>query len=106
MTTNHILALFLAVIALGALINDAFGHDHYGEWKMPDNPSVSCCNMQDCRPVAASMDMDGHWTARVDGRPVPIPAHKIMKGPSPDGRSHWCGQNGTTYCFMPGEVRS
>lgn len=107
MNSNLLLAgVFAIVLIAGAVITGrARGHDIYGDWKMPDNPGLSCCNESDCRSVTAAQDMDGNWTTFVEGRKVPIPARKVMKIPSPDGRSHWCGTKETTYCFVAGEVR-
>ncbi len=98
------LAVFLFVLAV-VVFGDARGHDIYGSWTMPDNPAVSCCSEHDCRPVTAEMDLDGHWTAWPEGRETIIPANKIMRRPSPDGRSHWCGSGSVTFCFLPAEVR-
>ena len=67
---------------------------------------ASCCNDQDCRPVRAEQDENGNWTAWVDGRPVQIPASKILPFKAKDGRSHWCGVGEETYCFTAGDVRS
>lgn len=93
------------IVALLCLADSARAHEPYSDWKMPDAPNTSCCNDSDCRPVRAESDMDGNWTAFVDGRRVPIPARKVMKIQSPDGRSHWCGVNETTYCFVPAQIR-
>jgi len=115
MKPSTIFALFVFVIVLAALIGSARGHDQYTDWKMPDNPSVSCCNQRvehadghvtgDCRPVTASPIGNGAWKVTVDGHDVIVPPEKVMKMPSPDGRSHWCGVGVVTYCFVPGEVR-
>ncbi len=106
MNSNTVLAATLGItLAAIAAISAARAHDQYKSWRMPDQPTLSCCNEHDCRAVKASSDIDGNWTAIVDGSPVPIPKHKLMKMPSPDGRSHWCGTPDQTYCFVPGEVR-
>jgi hypothetical protein len=95
----------LVILFLGFAAGRASAHDPYSSWMMPDAPHVSCCHKRDCRPVRAIQGMDGGWTAIVDGQLVPVPKAKIMTIPSPDGRSHWCGQGGMTYCFLPGQVR-
>lgn len=87
----------------GFFAGRASAHDQYKAWKTP--AGLSCCNDHDCRPVTATMNPDGDWTANVDGRKVWVPASKLLKIPSPDGRSHWCGQGDATYCFVPGELR-
>lgn len=92
-------------LVLCLLAGSAGAHDIYMDWRMPDAPNVSCCHNRDCRPVRAVSDMDGNWTAIVDGQLIPIPRAKVLTIPNPDGRSHWCGQGGQTYCFMPGQVR-
>lgn len=99
------LVLIAAAAALLIGWGAARAHDGYENWTQPDNGG-SCCNDHDCRPVRASQDLNGQWTAWVEGREVPVPPNKIMRRPSPDGRSHWCGAGMTTYCFLPGEVRS
>jgi hypothetical protein len=80
-------------------------HDQYHDWKIPGS-DTSCCNDSDCRPVRAKFEQD-IWWAYLDGMWVPIPpANVLPPGTSRDGRSHYCGANGLTFCFAPGEVRS
>jgi hypothetical protein len=90
------------------------GHTHegavgefYQTWKMPDRPTVSCCNDKDCGP-AASRFIKGHWQAQEpEGEWVDIPDEKVEQNrDSPDGRSHLCGrrlyQGFTVFCFARG----
>jgi hypothetical protein len=93
------------LLSIGFCAGRASAHDGYGKWERPDLPGASCCNEHDCRPVRAAQDMDGNWTAYPDGRPVRVPRRNLLKIPSPDGRSHWCGSGVTTFCFVAGEVR-
>lgn len=84
----------------------ARGHDIYTDWKIPGS-DVSCCSESDCRPVTAEFRDDGFWWAKVDGVWVQVPADKVLPpGTSHDGRSHYCGASGLTFCFTPGEIRS
>ncbi|MFO1081853.1 MAG: hypothetical protein U1E23_14640 [Reyranellaceae bacterium] len=71
-----------AIAVLGVLVVAAYAHDPYGSWRQPDNPAVSCCNGQDCRPTRAYLGEDGRWRAW-------------------DGRSHLCEAGGHVYCFSP-----
>lgn len=85
-------------------------HEEYKEWQRPD-VGGSCCNEKDCRPVKAEIDLDGNWTAWVDGARVDIERSKILPNKAKDGRSHFCGivypQGGSvTFCFTAGDVRS
>ena len=101
-------ALFAAVlvILLGAAVHRAYPHEIYDTWTMPGT-NTSCCHNTDCRPVRAWKITDTQWVAMVDGQMVLIPNDKILEGPSPDGRSHWCGslKMQSTFCFKAGEVR-
>ena len=81
------------------------GHDIYGHWRQPGT-GASCCNDFDCHPVRAWPDEEGRWTALWRGREVAIPRSVMLKGPSPDGRSHLCIANDVVLCFMPGEPKS
>jgi hypothetical protein len=104
---RHILMIVavytLAMFILGFTAGRVRAHDQYHDWMMPDAPNVSCCHNRDCRPVKAESDIDGNWTAIVNGERIAVPRGKVMKIPNPDGRSHWCGQGGLTYCFLPTE---
>lgn len=80
-------------------------HDIYSDWKQPGN-GASCCSNSDCRPVRSTQGADGTWSVWIDGQPLSVPSSRVLKMPSPDGRSHWCGSGSTTYCFVPGEIRS
>lgn len=91
-------------------------HDVYEKWTVPGTRGMSCCSARvekedgsvtgDCRPGRARQDSVGDWEAYVDGARLPVPRDKVLKEQSPDGRSHFCGIGGFTFCFVPGEVRS
>lgn len=102
-TSRVILVGFgLALFALA----DAQSHDLYQDWRQPYT-NASCCNGHDCHPTTATLDENGNWVARHLGRDVKIPWARVMKGPSPDGRSHLCiSDSGVVHCFMPSEIRS
>jgi len=84
-----------------AAIHESF----YKTWFMPDNPTVSCCNLKDCYPTEAKFK-DGKWTARIreTGEWVTVPAVKVEQNrDSPDGRNHLCANpSGYVYCFIAG----
>src|SRR5215813_13105363 len=107
MTTERFV-LFLVAITMLFNSTPSSSHDIYSGWKT-DN-GASCCSGSDCRPVRALQDYDGSWVALVDGWLVQIPPSQLLKIPSPDGRSHWCGakinDKWVTFCFVPGELRS
>ena len=78
---------------------DAALHERfYSTWMRPDNPSVTCCNLQDCYPTEFKL-VGQTWFAkrREDGQWVPIPEERLehnrtdrTPAESPDGRSHVC----------------
>lgn len=106
------------LILVGAIawcvLHPARAHDPYSNWRMPDNPSQSCCSNsakgeEDCGPVSAEY-VDGQgWRVRgaiTGGHTLWIDPKKVMqKDLLQDGRAHWCGRNGVTYCFSPSEPR-
>jgi hypothetical protein len=82
----------------------------YSNWMMPDRPTASCCNNQDCYPTEVRF-RDGFWEAkrREDGAYVRIPWQKIEQNrDNPDGRSHVCmpppvsHRDDVVYCFTLG----
>lgn len=103
---STIFALFLAVLLAGAVISSARGHDIYHEWKVPANPSVSCCNDKDCRPTRAYLDNDGFWQAWNGEKWLRVPEGALLPTDhAKDGRSHLCSWGDHVYCFTPGEPR-
>jgi hypothetical protein len=100
-------AAILILFAMGFCAGRASAHDGYEDWRMPDAPSVSCCNNADCRPTRAYVDEDGVWRAWNGHRWLRVPPNKILptdlKG---DGRSHLCEHNEAIYCFSPAEPKS
>jgi hypothetical protein len=83
----------------------------YSTWRMPDNPSASCCNDADCYPAEIKY-VDGNIYAkrREDGKYIPIPPEKVERNrDNPDGRNHLCApppnvfhQSDTVFCFALG----
>jgi hypothetical protein len=83
----------------------------YAQWRMPDNPSVSCCNEADCYPTEIKY-VDGKIYARrrEDGKYIPVPAEKVEHNrDNPDGRNHLCAPppstfhpSDTVFCFALG----
>ncbi len=83
----------------------------YSTWRMPDNPSVSCCNDADCYPTEIKY-VDGTLYAkrREDGKYIPIPPDKVERNrDNPDGRNHLCAPppnvlhpSNTVFCFALG----
>ena len=104
MTARLLLGIAFLVI-FGSMVPQCVrAHEPYSEWKMPGT-DVSCCSDKDCGPVTATPIGNGAWVVKVDGREVVVTPDRVLKIPSPDGRSHWCGFGTHTYCFVPGEVR-
>jgi hypothetical protein len=110
------LSAFAACAGLLLLLGLALGQTHpqsdmelhdrfYKTWMMPDQPTASCCNDQDCYPVEAQF-RDGAWYARQreTGQFVRVPDAKIERNrDNPDGRSHVCmSPTGTVFCFSLG----
>lgn len=101
-------AAFIAAFFVGAVLGQVLAHDQYKDWKMPDT-GASCCNDHDCGPSRAYIDpTDEMWRAwnPTTREWVVVPPNKVLKGPSPDGRTHWCGVGEVTFCFMPGDTKS
>jgi len=83
----------------------------YSTWRMPDHPSVSCCNDADCYPTEIRY-IDGNIYAkrREDGKYIPIPPAKVERNrDNPDGRNHLCApppnllrSSDTVFCFALG----
>ena len=83
----------------------------YSTWRMPDNPSASCCNDADCYPTEIQY-IDGNIYAkrREDGKYILIPREKVERNrDNPDGRNHLCAPppnpllpSDTVYCFALG----
>lgn len=112
-------ALFVFVILLGCVVSAAKGqsgnhgdghaqmHDQYQHWRMPDHPSVSCCNNADCRPTRSYMGEDGLWRAWNGHEWLTVPPSKVLPvDHAKDGRSHLCESAGSVFCFSPSEPKS
>src|SRR3982074_2288143 len=114
----------LRFICFVACLQSAFGaaaqeHQHppqdvqihekfYSTWYMPDNPTKSCCNKQDCYPTEIRYVGSTLFARRrEDGQWVVVPPQKIERNrDNPDGRNHVCmpppnhSQAGTVFCFF------
>lgn len=81
--------------------------EFYSTWMRPDNPSMSCCNTDDCDYADARFE-NGQWSAKhqgEEGERSPIPDAKVeKKRTSPDGAAHLCKRSSwpraTIYCFI------
>jgi hypothetical protein len=83
----------------------------YSTWRMPDNPSLSCCNEADCYPTEIKY-IDGKTYAkrREDGEYTSVPPEKVERNwDNPDGRNHHCApprnishSSDTEFCFALG----
>jgi hypothetical protein len=113
----------------GAIAQDAASHEHgqverhhppqdmvlhekfYSTWRMPDNPTMSCCNNADCYPTDIKY-LDGNIYARrrEDGKYILIPPQKVEHNrDNPDGQNHLCApppglsnSSDTVFCFALG----
>ena len=82
----------------------------YSSWRMPDQPTRSCCNMADCYPTEVRMQGDLIYARRrEDGKWLRIPSHKVERHrDNPDGRNHLCAPPpaasyaDTVFCFALG----
>jgi len=103
------LLVVLVILAVLAFAPKARAHEPYSDWRVPNNPAVSCCNGDDCRPTRAYMGDDGLWRAWVGPGPkdyLIVPADRLLPTDlAKDGRSHLCEKAGWIYCFSPGEPR-
>lgn len=79
-------------------------HDFYRSWMRPDNPTQSCCSLQDCAPVVQVRRVAGRYEAKTKfGKWVVVPPEKVeQRRDSPDGRSHLCWNGPTVFCFVLG----
>jgi hypothetical protein len=77
----------------------------YETWNRPDQPAVSCCNLQDCY-ATPSRHRGNHVQAihRESGEWINVPPEKIeLNRDSPDGLSHLCARpDKHVYCFKEG----
>lgn len=95
----------LAVIAAGLMwlgLAMAGAHDPYTNWRVPENPAVSCCHGEDCRPTRAYMGEDGRWRAWDGLGWVIVPPGTVLPTDlAGDGRNHLCIRAGRVLCFSP-----
>ena len=82
----------------------------YSTWYMPDQPTKSCCNKQDCYPTEIKrVGTTLFARRREDGEWIVVPPQKIERNrDNPDGRNHVCmpppnhSQAGSVFCFSLG----
>lgn len=102
------LAVVLGVLAVILVLGlpRARAHDIYRGWMVPGT-ATSCCNDRDCRPTRARMTDGETWQAWDGARWVDIPPARVLRFPSPDGRSHVCiSPSGEVLCFVPAGAKS
>ena len=83
----------------------------YSTWRMPDHPSIGCCNNADCYLTEIKF-IDGSIYAkrREGGKYIFVPPEKVEKNKdNPDGRNHLCAPPpnvfhaaDTVFCFALG----
>jgi hypothetical protein len=85
-----------------AALHDEF----YKNWMRPDNPKISCCNLNDCAPVEhVRRNSYGGWDMQrsKDGAWITIPPEKMeLNRDTPDGRSHMCSNGDLIFCAILG----
>ena len=97
------LAVWAVAIAMGVRVH---AHDPYSGWRAPDNPGMSCCDNNDCRPTRAYMGDDGLWRAWDGINWLTVPPGRVLPTDfAKDGRNHLCEKLGAVYCFTPGQPR-
>jgi len=112
MNTRDLAILFASVIAFGAVVGavkPVRSHDIYGgpEWRVPNNPAVSCCDNTDCRATRAYMGDDGLWRAWTGTKWLTVPLSVMLPTDlAKDGRAHLCEKMDHIYCFSPSEPKS
>ncbi len=113
MSTRAVATWFAIVLAFGAVVQvflplKARAHEPYSDWKVPNNPAVSCCDNRDCRPTRAYMGEDGLWRAWSGVKWLTVPADRVLPTDlAKDGRAHLCSSlDDHIYCFSPSEPKS
>ncbi len=97
--------LILLALAAGlALAGPVAAHEWYGGLERNDGGG-SCCNDEDCRPVAMCQMEGGAEGLMIEGTCRPIEWDKVLAIPSPDGQAHACytssfGLNGMGLQFL------
>lgn len=107
--TKLILSCLVTLVPVVALGQDEHAqmHETYKLWRVPNNPSASCCSNQDCRPTRARVNDNGLWEAWNGQRWIVVPRDLTLPPDyAHDGRSHICEKDGQVYCFTPGEPKS
>lgn len=102
-------ALAFVAVAQVFLPLKARAHDIYGgpEWRVPNNPAVSCCDNTDCRPTRAYVGEDGLWRAWTGAKWLTVPREVMLPTDlAKDGRAHLCEKGDWIFCFSPSEPKS
>jgi hypothetical protein len=99
------------LLILLLFVSPALSHDH-GEHTdflrsltLPDTGG-SCCNEKDCRLIDSHewQIKDGDYQVHHEGRWLVVPASRILKRQSPDGRAVACVLNNLVVCFVVGQL--
>lgn len=118
-----IIALVLIAVGLALFATPArgqqhgdhgFKHSEHHEWykglMRPDNPKISCCSHEDCRPTETRVKGET-VEAKIDGEWYTIPPEKILPKAAPDLGSHICapafskhGANEYEYAYPKGYI--
>ena len=116
-----VILLFLAVMkaivvsVIGQEISTEHNHppehaqlheDFYSGWMKPDNPTISCCNKQDCAPAQVRFEDGKYYVKSIwNGVWVYFSPEKIdWARQSPDGRSHACmSKSNVPFCLVLGQ---
>lgn len=97
---TYMLIAFIIGIGIAAT---AYSHGttvQYDSWF--DKDGNSCCNQMDCRPTDERIGKEG-YEAKIGNDWIPVPADRILKQRSPDGRPHLCyNPSKGVLCFQPG----
>lgn len=117
---RYVLAFLAALALLAIALAWTFVPAHAeskSEWfkalRMPDRPSMSCCDVSDCRedPDARFDPSQGLWIANLTDRRktpnaapnfTPVPPGKIVRDTASwEGKAYICSNGATIYCFVP-----
>ena len=99
---QYLAGAILILLGLGFCAGRVTAHGIYEHWTSPDNPGLSCCHGQDCKPARAYIHDDGLWRAWDGSRWLTVPPGKLLPVDyAGDGRSHLCSRAGQVLCFSP-----
>src|SRR5262249_1727119 len=88
----------MATLVLLCVSSTVLAHDIYSNLR--DRDGHLCCNGQDCRPVEATVLLDGNYYLPATDEIIPAD----MATPSPDDRFHRCAYNPVANEFVPGPI--